>query len=562
MELHQRGAVFRGNSDTEVLLAAISAWGLERALERITGMFAFALWDAADRSVTLVRDRVGEKPLYYGSTAAGFVFTSDLGALRTLPNWSPEVDRQALCLFLRHNYIPAPHSIYKGISKLPPGHCLKIRVTPDGFSPLEAEPYWSAEAAICDGQRRPMRADPSTIVDEAQELLQTIVSEQMVADVPLGAFLSGGIDSSLVVAVMQSLASSPVRTFSIGFEDPHYDEAPHARAIARHLGTRHTELYVSAQEAQGLIPSLPTIYTEPFADPSQVATCLVARLARSEVTVALSGDGGDELFGGYSRYFWGCGILKRTRHLPKALRRHIGWLLTLPSPARWDAIVGLIQDLLPTKHRFSKPGQKLHKLGLALEAGDARGLYRRLMSHWASPERVVLGGCEPLTPITDPAWLPPLSGCAELMMLLDILTYLPDNNLAKLDRAAMAVSLETRAPLVDHRLVEFAARVPLSMKIQGRTGKLLLRALLERYLPRETFERQKMGFGVPVGAWIRGPLREWAEDLLAPSRLARDGYFDVQQVRDEWQSHLSGRTNGQYRLWSILMFQAWLEQTH
>jgi asparagine synthase (glutamine-hydrolysing) len=280
------------------------------------------------------------------------------------------------------------------------------------------------------------------------------------------------------------------------------------------------------------------------------------------VTVALSGDGGDELFGGYSRYFWGCGILKRTRHLPKALRRHIGWLLTLPSPARWDAIVDLAQGLLPTKHRFSKPGQKLHKLGLALEAGDARGLYRRLMSHWASPERVVLGACEPLTPITDPDWPPPLSDCAELMMLLDILTYLPDNNLAKLDRAAMAVSLETRAPLVDHRLVEFAARVPLSMKIQGRTGKLLLRALLERHLPRETFERQKMGFGVPVGAWIRGPLREWAEALLAPSRLARDGYFDVQQVRDEWQSHLSGRTNSQYRLWSILMFQAWLEQTH
>lgn len=562
----ERGSLtWRGHSDTETLLAAFEAWGIEETLKRSVGMFALALWDRQTRMLTLARDRLGEKPLYYGWVRGALVFGSELKAIRAYPGFDNPIERRALALFMRHNYIPAPWSIYRDIWKLPPGTYLQFRAADTlahGPSPGgRGEPvsYWSARAVALAGLADPFQGPEQEAVAELDRLLRQSLAGQMLADVPLGAFLSGGIDSSTVVAVMQALSSQPVKTFTIGFHEGEYNEAQHAKAVAQHLGTDHTEWYVTPRDALDVIPKLPQLYDEPYADSSQIPTHLVCAAARRKVTVALSGDGGDELFGGYNRYFWAVRLWRRLDLIPRPARTLAAWLATGVSPAGWSRLFEAGGFLLPQRLRFANPGDKLHKAATLFAARRAEEIYLRLVSHWDNPAGVVLEAEEPRTPVTDPAaWL----DCQDFerrMMYLDTITYLPDDILVKVDRAAMGVSLETRMPLLDHRIVEFAWRVPLSMKIRDGQGKWLLRQVLYRYVPRELIERPKMGFGVPIDHWLRGPLKDWAEDLLSEERLKREGFFDPAPIRQKWAEHLSGRRNWQYLLWDVLMFEAWQE---
>ncbi len=552
-------ARFRGHSDTEVLLAAFSAWGLERTLARINGMFAFALWDKVEQTLTLVRDRLGKKPLYFGRVAGSFVFASELKALRAVPGFANEIDRDALALYLRHNCIPAPHSIYQGIYKLPPGTSLTLtrdlalRANCWADITSSIRPYWSARTVFEDGQVRPFTGREGEILDHLDALLRDAVASRMIADVPLGAFLSGGIDSSLVVALMQAQSGQPVRTFTIGFHEAAHNEAEDARQVARHLGTEHHELYLSPQDALDVVPRLPTLYDEPFADSSQIPTFLVSKFAREQVTVALSGDGGDELFGGYNRYLWAPRLWGRMAPWPLPVRRAVAGMLNSVSPDRW----GKIAADLNIGHRT--PADKIHKIAACLPAHTPAEVYRKLVSHWEQPESLVPGGREPATVLEELDGLIAHHGFAPAMMLADLVTYLPDDILVKVDRASMSVSLEARAPLLDYRLAEFAARVPLDLKVRNGQGKYLLRQLLYRYVPRELVERPKMGFEIPIAAWLRGPLREWAEDLLDERRLQHDGFLDPVPIRTRWQQHLKGERNWQFHMWDILMFQAWRE---
>ena len=545
------GASWRGHSDTETLLEAVVRWGVAGALKRCTGMFALALWDRERRELHLARDRLGEKPLYYGRLGGTLVFASELKALRAHPNWRGEIDRGALTLLLRHNCIPAPHSIYRGIRKLMPATILTLRE--DGSS--EELRYWSAREVAESGVNEPFADTEDEAAAELERLLSRAIGRQMVADVPLGAFLSGGIDSSTVVALMQAQSARPVKSFTIGFDEPGYDEAGYAHAVARHLGTEHIELTVTARQALEVIPRLPELYDEPFSDSSQIPTLLVAQLARGQVAVSLSGDGGDELFGGYNRYLLGRNLWRKMGWLPRGVRRAAAAAIAALPPAGWDALF----SCLPGR-RHARPGDKLHKLAGILGARDADEIYRLLVSHWQHPAAVVIGGAEPVTALTDRGAWPDLSDFTQRMMYLDLVSYLPDDILVKLDRAAMGVSLETRVPMLDHELVEFAWRLPLSMKIRGGQGKWLLRRVLHKHVPRELIERPKMGFGVPIDAWLRGPLRDWAEALLDEARLTREGHFDPRAIRAKWREHLSGRRNWQYQLWDVLMFQAWLER--
>ncbi|MHA3902690.1 asparagine synthase (glutamine-hydrolyzing) [Castellaniella sp. WN] len=558
-ELGQAGLApgWRGHSDTETLLAGFSAWGVRATVERCIGMFAFAVWDVQARVLTLGRDRLGEKPLYYGWQGSGddacFLFGSELKALRAHPRCVAEVDRDALCLLMRHNYIPAPHSIYRGISKLPAG-CL-LTVSLDRREPL-IETYWSlAEVAVA-GNRAPFAGSDQEATDALEDLLKSAVRQQMLADVPLGAFLSGGIDSSTVVALMQAQSARPVRTFSIGFHEPGYNEAEHALAVARHLGTEHTELYVTPEQARDVIPRLPDLYSEPFADASQIPTFLVSQLARRHVTVSLSGDAGDELFAGYGRYLRNSRHWDRIARVPLGLRKLAAGGIRALSPEAWDAVLGPLRPLLPGSLRAA-PGEKLHQGARKLSAERIDDLYLQSISRW-EPESLVIGGREPPTCLRGrPLPLEGLDGVQRLMAL-DAITYLPDDILVKVDRAAMGVSLEGRVPFLDHRVVEFAWRIPQSMKLRDGTAKWILRQVLYRHVPRDLIERPKKGFSVPVGDWLRGPLRDWAENLLDESRLRREGFFDPVPIRRTWTEHLSGRRNAQYPLWGVLMFQAWL----
>jgi asparagine synthase (glutamine-hydrolysing) len=548
---------FCGHSDTEVLLHAVEAWGVEGAARRFVGMFVFALWDRRERVLHLVRDRLGIKPLFYGWVGRTLVFGSELKALRAFPGFDAGVDRGALALYLRHGYVPSPFTIYTGIRKLPPGTILSL-ASPDD---RDAQPaaFWSAEEVVARGAADPFRGTDEEAAEELDRLLREAVGLRMIADVPLGAFLSGGVDSSTVVALMQAQSSRPVKTFSIGFHEEAYDEARHAAAVSAHLGTDHTEMYVTPAEALAVIPRLPEMYDEPFGDPSQVPTFLVSQLARRHVTVSLSGDGGDELFGGYNRHVWAKKVWKTFGWIPREVRAGMSRALTGVSPEGWDRLAGALSGVLPGRFSHRTPGYKLHKLAEVLPARDAEAFYHLLVSQWRRTENVVLDGTEPYTRLTDPARRSAGMDFTESMMYLDLVTYLPDDILTKVDRASMAVSLEARVPLLDHRVVEFAWRLPLSTKVRAGQGKWLLRRVLDRYVPRELIERPKTGFGVPIDSWLRGPLREWAEELLNARRLAEEGFFAPGEVRAKWHEHLSGSRDWQYQLWNVLMFQAWLE---
>lgn len=543
---------WRGHSDTETLLAAIAHWGLEASLQRFVGMFALALWDRQERTLHLARDRFGEKPLYYGRMGNVFLFGSELKALQRHPAWRGDIDRGALALFMRHAYVPAPYSIYKDISKLPPGTCLSLG--PTSWGDGTPRPYWSLKTIVEQGNATPFSGVPESVVDTLDGLLRQVIAGQMVADVPLGAFLSGGVDSSLVAALMQVQSSRPVKTFTIGFDNQAYNEAEHAKAVARHLGTDHTELYVRSDEARAVIPCLSSIYDEPFADSSQIPTFLVAQMARQHVTVSLSGDGGDELFGGYNRYLWADRLWHYLRWLPKLGRRALSYAITALPPRAWDWLFGVAGP------EFSPrlAGDKLHKLADVIDANSPEAMYRNMVTHWGAQAMVVLGGREPPTVLNDPMIAVSSDTFVSRIMFLDSISYLPDDILVKVDRAAMAVGLEGRMPLLDHRVAEFAWQLPLHLKIRDGQGKWPLRQVLYRYVPEHLIERPKMGFGVPIGDWLRGPLSNWAEDLLDESRLRREGYLNPVPIGKAWREHLSGRRNWQHKLWNVLMFEEWL----
>lgn len=547
-----------GNSDSESLLAGFSIWGISATLARCIGMFAIAVWDRQERTLTLARDRLGEKPLYYGWQGQGenccFLFGSDLAALKVHPAFAAEINRDALALYMRHNAIPAPHSIYQGINKLSPGCFLTVSL---GSREPKVVPYWSLPHVAEHGAAHPFAGTDTEAVDALETLLMDAVRQQMVADVPLGAFLSGGIDSSTVVALMQAQSSRPVKTFTIGFNEDGYNEAVHAKAVARHLGTEHTELYVTPQQALDVIPQLPTLYSEPFADSSQIPTFLVSQLARQHVTVSLTGDAGDELFGGYNRYVLTHKLWQRIGRLPLPVRRLVAAGISGFSPMAWNALLLPLQPLMPASVRQANVGDKLHKGAGVLASPSLDALYLGLVTHW-QPDGLVLGAKEPLTHLRGKPL--PLAGLNEVqrMMALDAITYLPDDILVKVDRAAMGVSLETRVPFLDHRVVEFAWQIPQNLKLRNGMGKWALRQVLYRHVPKALIERPKMGFGVPIDSWLRGPLRGWAEDLLSESRLRQEGFFNPAPIRQKWAEHLSGQRNWQYHLWDVLMFQAWL----
>jgi asparagine synthase (glutamine-hydrolysing) len=558
--LERSGGGFRGASDTEVLVEAIAAWGVSDTLPFLNGMFAFALWDREARRLTLVRDRMGEKPLYYGTIDGAFVFASELKALRSHPGFSGTVDRNALAAYLRHDCVPAPRSIYDGVYKLRPGHMLHVGA---GATEVpEPAPYWSLADVAAAGIADPLEGSADDIVRHVEAALTRSVGLRMVADVPVGAFLSGGVDSSLVAALMRPHSGTAPRTFTIGFDDSAYDEAPHAARVARHLGTDHTELRVTTDDVVRAVGRLPVIFDEPFADSSQIPTFLVAEMTRRDVTVSLSGDGGDELFAGYSRYrLFDQPLWKAGRFLPPRVRAGAGSALAAVPAGAWDRAAGWAGPLLPKAARLSRPGNKVHRLARAFMHDSVRTAYPSLMQTWDDPAEVLDG--DGLTgSASSLPWLE--SGAVvEQLMYADQMGYLPDDILAKVDRATMAVSLEARVPLLDHNLVELAWRVPLEYKLRDGSGKWLLRQILVRHVPVELFDRPKMGFGVPIGGWLRGPLRDWAESLLHHRRLTDDGYFRAGVVRDLWRQHLSrtGEWPGGNRLWSVLMFEAWREES-
>lgn len=560
-ELIKSGVVqnWRGHSDTETLLAGFDAWGIKDTISRVTGMFAIAIWDKDLEQLTLVRDRVGEKPLYYGWQGSGinrtFLFGSELKALKKHPQFTDEIDRGALALYMRYCYVPAPHSIYKEIKKLEPGTILTVSLNHHYLQ----ERYWDSREIAKKGFQSPFDAPIAEVAKNLEVELKKTISQQMTSDVPLGAFLSGGIDSSAVVALMQAQSSRPVKTFTIGFKEAGYNEAEFAKLVAGHLGTEHTELYVSSQDALDVIPKLPNLYCEPFADSSQIPTFLVSALAREHVTVSLSGDGGDELFCGYNRYLFADKLWQGLKITPTAVRKLVGKSVKSLPAAGWSKTFELLNGITPAKFNGISWGDKLQKGAGVVGSKDLASLYKGLVSNWQDPSSVVIGEREHERTFSTDIQMLSNVGDIEKMMAIDMVSYLPDDILVKVDRAAMGVSLETRVPFLDHHIVEFASQIPLSMKLKNGVGKAVLRNILYRYVPKELIERPKMGFGIPVGDWLKGPLKEWAEELLSESRLVSQGFFYPGIVRKMWSEHLSGARNWQSQLWAVLMFQAWLE---
>ena len=563
-QLELLGHSFRGRSDTEVILQAFEHWGIEATLAKLVGMFACAIWDKQTRSLSLLRDRLGEKPLYYGWSAGTFGFCSDLIALTRKPNFKTEINRDAVALLMQFSYIPAPHSIYRNVFKLPPGTILTLSLDalhskPQDFSPFSDQSravaprtYWSVKKSIQQSTRT--RLNDQDALAGLEAVLLRSVSGQMIADVPVGAFLSGGIDSSTVVALMQHLNHGNVRTYSVGFEEESYNEAAYASKIANHIGTQHTEMFVTANDALNLIPHLPSIYSEPFADPSQIPTTLLSRLTRQHITVALSGDGADELFGGYSRYLAAAKIWRGLSLLPSRVRGLLKPLSRLVP----DVFLNLVYRLSRPNSYFDEPASRIRRLLNHMAANGRGELYLGLLSFWEKTNKLVLGSDIAPTVLGDSLHDFEQLDYLEWLMYADTINYLPDDILTKVDRASMSASLETRAPFLDHRVVEYVWGLSLNQRIRGDTTKWLLRKLLYKYVPENLVDRPKMGFGVPIAQWLRGPLRSWAEELLEPSGLKRAGYFEANLIRQRWQAHLSGKANYEYALWNVLMFQQWL----
>lgn len=560
LELGKEAGAYRGHSDTEVMLAAFESWGVSAAVQKFVGMFAFALWDHQEQKLILGRDRLGKKPLYYGLVGRSLLFASELKAFKPFPGWRPEIDRGSIADLLRYSYIPGPRSIYAGIHKLPPGALLEVRRSTDGIQVAHPVPYWSIQRQSAVAAERPFTGDFNEGVDQLQALMQDAVDLRCIADVPLGAFLSGGVDSSLVVALMQRQSMRPVRTFSIGFLAEDMDEARHAKAVAAYLGTDHTELYVDAKAALDLVPRLPDIYDEPFADSSQIPTALLCAMARRDVTVALSGDGGDEGFCGYERYLLWRRIWSLLARYPRSLINVAAGTAGMVPTGAIDAVFRALSPALPSWVPRHSAGERLHRLAGLARLHSPSALYRQLLSHWTEPESVVIGGRE--LPPTDLARLDLVDPSAYMrhMTLIDTQAYLPDDILVKVDRASMASSLEVRAPMLDHRVLEFSWTLPVEFLVSGGRGKRILWELLLRHVPRELVDRPKQGFGVPLDEWLRGPLREWAQALLEPSRLRREGYFDPVVISRYWEQHQAGTHPRHYYLWDVLMFQAWLER--
>lgn len=568
-----RGAwQWRGHSDTEALLAGFDAWGIEATLKKTVGMFALAVWDRAERTLTLARDRMGEKPLYYGWNRGVFLFASELKAMRVYPGFAREINRDAISLFMGRSCIPAPYSIYHGIYKLWPGTALTLKDEACSAPPWDMDkppcgpfqgrgvslrPYWSLPETAGRGQAKPFEGTEGEAIAELERVLTGAVVSEQISDVRLGAFLSGGIDSTTIVALMQANSSRPVKTFTIGFLEDGCNEAGFAKEVASYLGTEHTELYVSSDDSLAVIPRLPTLYDEPFSDPSQIPTFLVSQLARNHVTVSLSGDGGDELFGGYIRHAWLSRIWRKIGWWPLPLRRALSDAIRYLPPHR----LHLLLSRLPGVGRFHAPVYKAYRFADLIRADSPASMYDICISRWRRDDGVAVGAGHSAGTLSDNL-LGRLDSFSmpEKIMLLDSVTYLPDDILVKVDRAAMGVSLETRVPFLDHRVVEFAWSLPLHLKIRGGQGKWILRQVLNKHVPKELVERPKQGFGIPLGAWLRGPLREWAEQLLGESRLKGEGYLNPEAVRSKWTEHVSGRRDWEFHLWDVLMFQAWLEQ--
>ena len=554
IELEKSGSTFNGSSDTEVILEIIERKGIKKAVQSLNGMFAIALWDRQEKTLSLIRDRIGIKPLYYGWNNGIFLFGSELKAIKAHPAFSPSIDRNTISLYLRHNYIPAPFSIYEGIYKLLPGSILTIRTTDNNRESIDH--YWSAKDMVETGIANQYAGTMEEAANELEYLLKQSIEQRMISDVSLGAFLSGGVDSSTIVSIMQSLSSRPIKTFTIGFWEREYDEARYARQIAAHLHTDHTELYVTPKDAIDVIPRLPNLYDEPFADSSQIPTFLISQLARKDVTVSLSGDGGDELFGGYNRYLWAKNVFKINQLSPKFFKKFIsGQSRRYQNGNRQDSGLNSIANFLHVPLFQDKLGKILD----ILQANTLDEVYFWLVSQWKDPESILLRSKEPKTLLTEKANWPALDG-VPLMMYLDLMTYLPDDILVKVDRASMGVSLESRVPFLDdHRIIEFAWKIPLDLKIKRGKSKMVLREVLFRYVPSSLIERPKRGFAMPIDKWLRTDLRDWAENLLNDSRLDRDGFFVKEEIKQKWQEHTTGQRNWQYLIWPILMFQAWLD---
>jgi asparagine synthase (glutamine-hydrolysing) len=542
---------FKGHSDTEVLLEACALWGVEKTLQKVNGMFAFAIWDKKLKRLCLARDRFGVKPLYWGMQNQNFIFASELKALRKYKPWNFEVSRNALASYMRYNYVPCPQSIFNDVYKLKPGHMLTI----DPEKKINIKCYWDPKKESSKALDSKIKYSDKEAIDKLEQLLISSVSLQMLSDVPLGAFLSGGIDSSTVVALMQSNSNVPVSTFSIGFEEESYNEAHYAKLVAKHLGTAHTELYVSPQDAIDVLPSLPMYWDEPFSDSSQIPTFLLSKLTREHVKVSLSGDGGDELFAGYNRYLFAKNISKTINKIPKCILSMADNGVNLISPCNWTAL----SNYIPKLNEIPNFGDKLYKFTKLLGCRNVDETYFKLISNWDEATDVVLNSVEERTEWIDDEYLQSMNLPIQKMQLIDTMTYLPDDILTKVDRASMAASLEARVPLLDHRIFEFAWGLPFDMKIRNGESKWILRQVLYKYVPKELIERPKMGFGVPIGEWLRTLLREWAENLLDEKKLKEQGYFNSKLIRQKWEEHLSGNRNWQYHLWSVLMFQAWHE---
>ncbi len=541
---------YRGHSDTEVIVQACAHWGVAQAMQKLIGMFAIAIWDRQERELYLVRDRLGIKPLYWCWANQTLLFGSELKTMTCHPAFSAHIDPGAVHAFMRHAYVPSPYSIYAGVQKLEPGVVARI----NSAGKLTQERFWSMREVAEHGLANRLVLDDEDAVERLEALLKDAVGRRMVADVPLGAFLSGGIDSSTVVALMCAQSERPVKTFSIGFDVPGYNEATHAKAVAEHLETEHTEMYVTENEARDVIPNLPTIYDEPFGDASQIPTYLVSELTRQWVTVSLSGDGGDELFTGYNRYLFGKTVWSKVGWMPQAIRSGVANTLRLLSQDMWTAAANVV----PPSLRPPRAGEKIYKLAAVLD-GSSEEFYQTLISQWPDPD-ALMPNVSPLDSLLlDQSVTKLVPDYVERMQWLDTMTYLPEDILTKVDRASMAVSLEARVPLIDHRVVEFAWQLPARFKLRGGTTKWLLRQVLYRHVPQSLVERPKMGFSVPIDTWLRGPLRDWAESLLDEQRLRSESFFDAKLVRQRWDEHVKGTRNWQYALWNVLMFQAWLD---